>query len=272
MKNYILLFSLFFSATLVSQNYFQSTTAPFNSGQTLTHSGFIILGDQQSTSNINPFQIYSSSPTKNIGMVLGNGSGRWGFNVAGAYGAFHPKAIPGTGVIWKLGLSHNMIFCMPNTNMTNPAYDTTNWDSSGITSIRFADNVNHDSFVIYNTGKVTVGTPKYDNDVNYRLYVKDGIKTERIKVEVASTNGWADYVFYDNYILTPLDQLDEFIKKNKHLPEIPSAENVVSEGVELKDMSVLLLKKIEELTLYTIQQQKLIDEMKNEIEQLKKKN
>ncbi|CAL2093092.1 protein of unknown function [Tenacibaculum sp. 190524A05c] len=264
---------LFFVITKsMSQNYFQSTSNPFNSFQTLHHKGSIIIGDQQTPSSLNPFQIYSNSPTKSMGMVLGNASGRWGFNIAGANGAFHPKAIPGTGVIWKLGLSHNMIFSMPNTNMTNPAYDTTNWNSSGVTSIRFADLVNHDSFVIYNTGKITVGTPKYDNDNNYRLYVKDGIKTERIKVEIANTNGWADYVFNENYHLIPLDKLNSFIKENKHLPEIPSAKEVVTDGVELKNMSVLLLKKIEELTLYTIQQQELINEMKEEIKELKKKN
>lgn len=201
-------------------------------------------------------------------MVLGNGSGRWGFNIAGTNGAYHSMATPGTGVIWKLG-NHNMIFSMPNTNMTNPNVDTSNWNSSGITTIRFADEVNYHSLVIYNTGKVTMGTPMYDNDSNYRLYVKDGIKTERVKVEVASTNGWADYVFRDDYKLTSLKDVEKFIKKNNHLPEVPSEDEAIKNGIELKEMNILLLKKIEELTLYAIQQQKLIDEMKNDIYDLK---
>jgi len=254
--------------TILRTKYIQTTLDPLNAYSPLTHKGNFILGDQQTSSTSAPLQLYSSSPSKSFGMVLGNASGRWGFNIAGGNGAYHPKAIAGTGVIWKLG-NHNMIFSMPNTNMTNPSYDTTNWDSSGITSIRFADQVNHNSLVIYNTGKVTIGTEKYDNDSNYRLYVKDGIKTEQVKVEIASDNGWADYVFKDNYDLMPLKEVESFIKKYKRLPEVPSENEVLKNGLELKAMNILLLKKIEELTLYTLQQQKLIDEITKDIKGLK---
>jgi hypothetical protein len=229
------------------------------STNTLTFNDNVIIGDQQTTSSLYPFQIYSANTTENIAMVLGNGSGRWEFATAGANGSFATNAKPGTGVIRRLG-NHNMIFNMPNSNMTNPAYDTTNYNSSGVTSITFSDSVNHHSLKVYNTGKVTMGTEKYDNDNNYRLYVKDGIKTENIKVEIASANGWADYVFNEDYNLMPLTTVEQFIQKNKHLPEVPTAEEVVENGVELKSMNVLLLKKVEELTLYTIAQEKALED------------
>jgi hypothetical protein len=269
MKNFILTSFLFCSILTYSQNYLYTTASRKYSNNNITHKANLILGDQQTTSKNYPLQIYSNSPRKSMGMVLGNASGRWGFNIAGSNGSYHPKAKPGTGVIWKLG-QHDMIFSMPNNNMTNPNIDTSNWNSPGITTIRFADQVNHNSMVIYNIGKVTMGTEKYDNDSNYRLYVKDGIKTERIKVEFADVNGWADYVFKSDYNLLSLQEVSQFIIKNKHLPEVPSADEVVENGVELKEMSVLLLKKIEELTLYTIQQQKLIDGMSKDIEKIKR--
>jgi hypothetical protein len=165
-KHYLLSIIAILSFKVIkSQNYIQTTTNSSGSFSYLKHNANLILGDIQTFDTSTPFQIYSNSPNKSMGMVLGNSSGRWGFNIAGANGAYHPMATAGTGVIWKLG-NHNMIFAMPNTNMTNPNYDTTNWNSSGITSIRFADIVNLNSLVIYNTGKITIGTPKYDNDAN----------------------------------------------------------------------------------------------------------
>jgi len=92
----------------------------------------------------------------------------------------------------------------------------------------------------------------------YRLFVKDGIKTEKIKVEIAADNGWADYVFENNYKLRNLNDLEKFIKTNKHLPEVPSTQEAIANGIELKEMNILLLKKVEELTLYLIEQEKRI--------------
>ena len=57
----------------------------------------------------------------------------------------------------------------------------------------------------------------------------------------------------------PLNELDQFIKTNGHLPEVPTTEEAIANGIELKEMNILLLKKVEELTLYTLQQQKQID-------------
>jgi hypothetical protein len=93
----------------------------------------------------------------------------------------------------------------------------------------------------------------------FRMAVNGAIRARRVRVD---TEGWCDYVFDENYKLKPLQEVEEFIKKNKHLEEIPSAEEVSKEGIDLSEMNMLLLKKVEEITLYLI-------ELKNENELLK---
>ncbi len=98
---------------------------------------------------------------------------------------------------------------------------------------------------------------------NYRLLVEGGILTESIVWK--SIHLWPDYVFSNNYKLKTLEELDKYIGENHHLPEIPTQDEVSKNGVNLGEMSQALLKKVEELTLYVIQQQKEIDELKNKI-------
>lgn len=97
----------------------------------------------------------------------------------------------------------------------------------------------------------------------YRLFVKNGIRTEKIKVDISADNNWADYVFDENYKLKNLNELRLFIEKNKHLPEIPTTNEVLKNGVELKEMNILLLKKVEELTLYILQLEERISRIEN---------
>ncbi len=120
------------------------------------------------------------------------------------------------------------------------------------------------------TGKVAVGTNNTPTSIGganisaYRFFVKGGILTEEVRVRT----GWADYVFADDYNLKPLSEVEFFIKKNKHLPDVPSAKEVESQGIELGDISRIQQEKIEELTLYLIKQQKQIDELKNQVKDL----
>ena len=83
-----------------------------------------------------------------------------------------------------------------------------------------------------------------------KLSVNGKIRAKEIKVEL---DNWPDYVFAEEHTLTPLVEVETFIKTNKHLPEIPSAAEVTSEGISLGEMNAKLLKKIEELTLHVIQ-------------------
>jgi hypothetical protein len=105
--------------------------------------------------------------------------------------------------------------------------------------------------------------------LEYQLYVEKGIRTEKVKVDVKNGN-WPDFVFEDNYTLPSLMEVEQFITTNKHLPNVPSAAEVEQNGVDLGEMDKILLQKIEELTLYTIEQQKQIELLKKELELLKK--
>ncbi len=105
----------------------------------------------------------------------------------------------------------------------------------------------------------------------YGLYVKKGILTEKVKVAVAGSANWADYVFDQDYKLMSLGEVEAYISKNKHLPGVPSAEEVVKEGIDMATMDAKLLEKIEELTLYMIEMKKENEQMKKEIELLKSK-
>ncbi len=73
---------------------------------------------------------------------------------------------------------------------------------------------------------------------------------------------WPDYVFDSDYKLNSLKEVEMFINKNGHLPEVPTSLEIEQNGFNVADMQATLLKKIEELTLYIIQQQKEIDELK----------
>jgi len=87
--------------------------------------------------------------------------------------------------------------------------------------------------------------------------------TEKIEVK-ADAMEWYDHVFYPDYELRPLPELEQYIKQNHHLPEIPSAKEVQENGIDLGNMQGKLLLKIEELTLYILDLQKQIDELKKQ--------
>lgn len=103
-----------------------------------------------------------------------------------------------------------------------------------------------------------IGTPS-----GYNLYVANGILTEKVKVSLQAST-WADYVFEPKYHLMPLDKVEEFIKLNKHLPNVPSALEMEKNGLDVVNTNAKLLEKIEELTLYVIQLNKELNELKKQ--------
>lgn len=122
-------------------------------------------------------------------------------------------------------------------------------------------------------GKTLIGDPAAVNlstANNYGLYVQDGVLTSKVKVATVNGSNWSDYVFAADYRLRPLAEVESFIAANRHLPEVPSACDVEDNGIDMADMSATLLKKIEELTLYTIDQQKQIDALRAELKSMKK--
>ena len=115
------------------------------------------------------------------------------------------------------------------------------------------------------TGKVT-----FRNNIS----VKGKIESKEIKITLTPT---ADFVFEENYNLPTLKSIEKYIKEKKHLPEIASAKEMKKNGVNIGDFQIQLLQKIEELTLYTIQQEEKLQDlqktliiMQKELEVLKK--
>ncbi|WP_229366052.1 bZIP transcription factor [Fibrisoma montanum] len=118
---------------------------------------------------------------------------------------------------------------------------------------------------------VIIGNDLLSIPLGYRLYVKEGILTEKVKVAIASTDEWSDKVFDEHYQLRSLGDVEAYIKTNKHLPGVPSAEDVIKDGVDVGKMDAKLLEKIEELTLYVLQQQKEIITLRQQLQQLNQK-
>jgi hypothetical protein len=118
-------------------------------------------------------------------------------------------------------------------------------------------------------GKVAIGTPLASNPNNYTLAVNGQIGAKDVRVEATSAT-WPDYVFEQTYELPSLKEVEAYIKLHKHLKEIPSAGEVTQKGHSLGEMDVLMLKKIEELTLYMINQDKKLEAQQKEIQSLRK--
>ena len=118
---------------------------------------------------------------------------------------------------------------------------------------------------VNNNGNVGIGTINPDS----KLSVNGNIHTKEVKVDLI---GWSDFVFDKNYQLPSLIEVENHIKEKGHLKDIPSAEEVAKNGILLGEMDSKLLQKIEELTLYTIAQEKRLNEQETTIEKLKNEN
>ncbi|WP_412850325.1 cell wall anchor protein [Chryseobacterium sp. PMSZPI] len=170
--------------------------------------------------------------------------------------------------VMRLLSGNNLNIHMDNDNATDGVSDVSTPNSPGVTRVRFSDAVHKSLLVLFNTEKVTIGTDQYDNDSNFILYVKKGIKAQQVKVENPAANGWADYVFKKDYQLRTLEEVEKHISEKGHLPNIPSAKEVEKDGINLGEMDAKLLEKIEELTLYSIEQNKQLKSQSDKIEKL----
>ena len=124
-------------------------------------------------------------------------------------------------------------------------------------------------FVVTNQSRVGIGVshPTCALDVNgaiksNQLDVAGTIRAREVKIEITAG---ADYVFSTDYNLRSLSEVETFVQENKHLPDIPSEKQMQEEGLNVNEMQIKLLQKIEELTLYVIEQDKQIKELKKQL-------
>ncbi len=151
-------------------------------------------------------------------------------------------------------------------NTTNDAFKIWFDDYRGESYDRYPLEVRGDRVLLaQDGGNVGIGTdqPQSELAVNGTITAREVIVT---------TEGWPDFVFADNYKLMSLDKLERHIKVNKSLPGIPKEKEVLGGGVNIGDMQTKLLEKVEELTLYVINQEKELKELKKENFELRKTN
>ncbi|MCC9073587.1 tail fiber protein [Flavobacterium sp. F-65] len=145
-------------------------------------------------------------------------------------------------------------------------YDTVHSGATTTGNNIYLYNGSNNSYVMTykEDGNVGIGTKNPDS----KLTVAGNIHAQEVKVTV---NAGADFVFKEDYDLPSLDSVEMFIKKNNHLPEIASAKEMKENGINLSEMNIKLLQKIEEMTLYMIGFKKEIETLKQENKDLKHK-
>lgn len=184
------------------------------------------------------------------------------FHGSGDYGALQIKTPTGNLEFGPMDLGYARF----KTNMSTYHFDRRlllhTGELTSETKFTFVtDNSTHCMTMLTN-GNVGIGT----TSPSYKLDVNGTIRANEI---IVNTTG-ADFVFADDYQLRPLSEVKTFIQENKHLPEIKSAQEMQEDGVRVNELQTQLLQKIEELTLYLIQQEQIIQELRQEVEQLKK--
>ncbi|MCW3789221.1 hypothetical protein [Plebeiibacterium sediminum] len=213
-----------------ANNYFVFQTATIGGGKSfsITNSGLVGIGlsNPDSKLHLKDGNIkLSNSGNTSYGIVFEHDYPNYPTSVAQILFDFYGHSYGGAVV------KHGMIYQSGRKGLSK------HWfiDSSGKTQM-----------MIDNNGNVGIG----NTSPNAKLEVAGTIRATEIKVEAQT----ADFVFADNYRLMNLTDVEAYIKEHQHLPEIPSASDMEASGVNLAEMNKLLLQKIEELTLYTIQQ------------------
>lgn len=139
--------------------------------------------------------------------------------------------------------------------------------NSGLSIMSHNAKINLDANQVLLNAQVTINAPQgFSKENDYALAVPGGILTT--KVLVKDVEDWYDVVFEEDYKLLSIDDIRRYICENGHLPDIPSGQDVFANGYDMVEMDGLLLKKIEELTLYTIELNDLIKRQQEIIESL----
>ncbi len=220
--------------------------------------------------------IFGDNLNKNTLTVLNNG--KIGINTSSVGTSFAPSPNLKLQINGDMTVESNHIISLDQNYYVHAymQYDNSlskaRFKHSGYYGHRFDDN-GGTRMVINQGGNVGIGTITPDE----KLTVKGKIHAEEVRVDL---NVPPDFVFQKyytgksslkrDYKMLTLEEVEVFTKKNHHLPEIPSAKEIKKEGLNLKQMTTLLLQKVEELTLYTIEQEKRIKKLEQKLKETKK--
>jgi len=227
------------------------------------------------------------------------GSGGWlDIQLIGTGSSFkiHDKTTGVNWVKWSAGNTYTEFLKNIELNSTNPIFllrhnsneNNVNADiefrtlnSGTYGRISFVREVSPNSYISFYTrnslgenevmrltSKASVGIGTSETGT-HKLAVDGTIGAREIVVETVE---WSDFVFKKDYELKDLEEVENFIEENNHLPDIPSEKEVLENGIQVGEMNAKLLQKIEELTLYMIEQNKETKAMKAQLENLAKEN
>ncbi len=225
----------------------------------------VIVDGTPSGDNVDQLlRIYGNNLTVKSSGSVGIGTSSLGtskLKIANSSSDFADYRFVGTGmgqlefVGWPRGWNIN--------SKTNGKHLYINRDAGANSNVIIGRKEGREFFVRGSDGFVGIGTGTPAN----RLDVNGTIRSKEIIVE---TTGWSDFVFEDGYELRPLAEVSTFISKHGHLPDVPSAETIQNEGLSVGESQSIMIQKIEELTLYALQQKDEIQTYKaNQTELLK---
>ncbi len=245
-----------------------------------------ICAQTTTTSNAAVFDgdnVVGSDPIVEFGKASNGGSYKFSSKTSGNGGEIHYEFRDGTNKTRQSYLAYDtanvitysdanasyfyQIFDLPNgtfMSLTKPQSQLViGGDVAWGASHKFIVNSGNSFF----DGNVGIGTESFvdaNENQEYKLSVEGKVRAHEIKVYTT----WADYVFEDDYDLPSLQEVEEHIKTKGHLKDIPCAKVVEENGIDVGEMNKLLLQKIEELTLYVIEQNKEMTKMKTQLEAL----
>ena len=244
--------------------HFYTDRPGFYFGKTLTINGGKIRSASGNNLYLNTFDTTRVTILKkngNVGIGVNDPQEKLHVNGAirgnGSYGALQIKTSTGNMELGPMDSGYVRF----KTNMSTYHFDRRlllqTGELTSATKFTFITNNSTHCMTMSTNGNVGIGT----QNPNYKLDVAGTIRTNEI---IVNTTG-ADFVFAEDYQLRPLSEVKAFIKENKHLPEIKSAQEMQENGVGINELQTQLLQKIEELTLYILQQEERIKVLEAEL-------